>query len=897
LKKLYLVDGSGFIYRAFHALPPMKRNDGTPVGAVYGFCNMLLKMIDHPDRDGEKDALAVIFDAGRKTIRHEMYPEYKAHRSETPEDLIPQFSLIRDACKAFSVPSVELDRYEADDLIASYAEFAKQKGYEVIIVSSDKDLMQLVDDQVYMFDPLKNKNIKQAEVFEKFGVGPDKVIDAQALAGDASDNIPGVPGIGPKTAAELLLIYGDLETLLSRAGEIKQPKRRQTLLDNVENALLSKKLVTLIRDTPLPLSLKELEVKAIDYDFLNNFLLEQNFNSLAARLNKRGQQSAVQDKNYKTILSIDELKLWIQSAKDLGLIVIDCETTSLQAVQAELVGVALALSPRPGQIHACYVPLAHLNCEGQIDRQEALELLKPMLMDPSVLKVGHNVKYDLVVLQKYGIEAKSIDDTMLMSYVLNAGKHGHGMDELAERYLGHTTIKFKEVAGIGKSQVTFDHVDVKKATDYAAEDAEITMKLYQLLNDRITAEQRAVVYYRLERPLVPVIVQMECNGILVDRPLLESLGTEYTARLLILEEEIYKLAGRPFNIASPKQLGDILFVEMSLPAPKKTKTGAFVTDVDVLEKLALLGHELPAKIIEWRTIAKLKSTYVDGLVSAINPNTNRVHTSFSMAGAATGRLSSSEPNLQNIPIRTEEGRKIRQAFIAEEDCQLVSLDYSQIELRLLAHIAQVHPLIEAFRNGDDIHAATASQIFSVPLEQMTSDLRRQAKAINFGIIYGISSFGLAQQLGIPNGEAGEIIKRYFQKYPGIEAYMQKYRTMARDKGYVETLFKRRCYTPGINDTNGMTRQFAERQAINAPLQGSNADIIKRAMIRMPALLVEANSKARLVLQVHDELLFEIPETEIATLVPVLKKTMETVVSLSVPLVVGIGIGKNWDQAH
>jgi DNA polymerase-1 len=891
-EKLYLVDGSGFIFRAFHALPPLKRSDGTPVGAVFGFCNMLIRLLEQIDHG----KIAVIFDAGRQTFRQGIYSDYKAHRPDTPSDLIPQFSLIRDACRAFAVPSIEMTGFEADDLIATYAEMAKTEGYEVIIVSSDKDLMQLVDEKVSLFDPIKSRPIKREEVFEKFGVYPDKVIDVQALAGDSSDNVPGVPSIGPKTAAELITQFGNLETLLSNLAAIKQPKRRQALMDNIENARISYKLVTLVRDVPIPLPLAELEPQPVDLEFRENFLKTQGFNGLLARFHNQRKTEGIQKPSYPCVTGADELKEWIEKAYKAGVMAIDTETTSLNIIKAELVGFSIAIDSQEG-VRACYVPLAHKTDSRQISFEEAISILKPILIDPGVLKVGHNLKYDLAILRKYGLEVTPFDDSMLLSYCLDAGKNGHGMDELALRHLNHNTIKFGEVAGTGKNQKTFDEVPVDKATDYAAEDAEITLKLYRFLKLRLQQERLNTVYERIERPLIPVITEMEATGIKVDPVVLKNLEIDFTRRILVLEEEIYKLAGKTFNIGSPKQVGEILFDELSLPAPKKTKTGAYVTDAEVLENLAMQGHSLPARMLDWRALAKLKSTYIDGLMEAIQPKTKRVHTSFSMVGAATGRLASSDPNLQNIPIRSEDGRKIRSAFVAESGFKFVSLDYSQIELRLLAHMAEVQPLIEAFQKGEDIHKMTASQIFGIPLEQVDANHRRQAKTINFGIIYGISPFGLSQQLGIPTGQAAQIIKAYFYQYPGIESYMQRYKMMAREQGYVETLWKRRCYTLGINDSNLSSRQFAERQAINAPLQGSNADIIKKAMRKIYDYLNDSASRSRLILQVHDELLFEIPEEDVDTMIPVLKKIMENIVLLSVPLVVDAGIGNNWDEAH
>lgn len=918
MTKLILIDGSGFIFRAFHALPPLRRPDGIPVGAVYGFCSMLFKTLT----ENKADFVAVIFDAGRQTFRQEIYPEYKAHRPEPPEDLIPQFQLIRDACVAFDVPTMEMAGFEADDLIASYAKHAREAGWEVCIISSDKDLMQLVQERVYLLDPIKNRILREAEVIEKFGVPPSKVIEAQALAGDASDNVPGVPGIGPKTAAELISVYGDVESLLQNVQNIKQPKRREALIEHAEKARISRQLVTLREDAPLPLPLEQLSVRPINESTLNVFLQTQGFHSLRARVGRQSPtptpfgnsqelpgfsspSSSIVKTPYETITTLEQLNTWVQKAMRCSKIAIDCETTSLNAMEAKLVGISLAID----QEQACYIPIAHQTSAPQLALEEIIPILHPLLTHPGVLKVGHNLKYDLVVLKNHHMTVTPLTDTMLMSYVLDAGKNNHGMDELAERHLGYQTIKFSDVVGSGKAMKTFDYVPLDQATAYAAEDADITLRLYHVFYARILAEGMVTIFDRLERPLIPVIAHMEYQGIRVDRLLIDRLGQEFSHQMTTLESTIYQLAGRSFNVGSPKQLGEILFDEMGLgatsgeggaqkaKAPKKTKTGAYVTDVDVLEGLAAQGHDLPARVLEWRSLSKLKSTYVDGLIAAVHPKTSRVHTSYSLAGTSTGRLASSDPNLQNIPIRTENGRKIRKAFIAEAGYQLVSLDYSQIELRLLAHMAEVPALAEAFRKGVDIHASTAATMFGVPLEKIDASLRRKAKAINFGIIYGISAFGLAQQLGITPGEASAYIKVYFETYPGIQQYMEKCKEFAREHGYVETLMGRKCYTLGIHDKNPMMRQFAERQAINAPLQGSNADIIKQAMVHVPSVLETLESNAHLLLQVHDELIFEVPEAELQTTVPALKKLMENSHSLKVPLVVGVGIGHNWDDAH
>lgn len=919
MPKLTLIDGSGFIFRAFHALPPLRRPDGVPVGAVYGFCSMLFKTI----LENKTEALVVVFDAGRKTFRQDIYPEYKAHRPDAPEDLIPQFQLIRDACTAFNVPTIEADGFEADDLIATYAQHARKEGYEVCIISSDKDLMQLVSPGISMLDPIKNRTIGEAEVFEKFGVLPVKVVEVQSLAGDSSDNVPGVPGIGIKTAAELITAYGDLESLLARAHEIKQPKRREALMENAEKARISHQLVSLRYDSPLPLPLEDLVVRPLEQFVLNTFLRTQGFNSLIARIerqNTAANTASVKSQElpgfsvspspqlqarYETVTTLESLNAWVNKALSSPVIAIDTETTSLNAVEAQLVGLSLSV----GKNQACYIPVSHKTETPQLALELVLTTLKPLLTHPCVLKVGHNLKYDLVVLAKYGVTISPLSDTMLMSYILDAGRHGHGMDELAELHLGHQTIKFTDVCGTGKAMKTFDYVALDQATAYAAEDADITLQLYTILHPRIIAEKMVTVFERLERPLIPVIAAMEERGIRVDRLLLDRLGQEFATQMLQLETNIYQLAGRSFNIGSPKQLGEILFDELSLSTtqnapgsqkikpPKKTKTGAYVTDVDVLETLAAQGHELPARVLEWRGLAKLKSTYVDALIAAASGKTSRVHTSYALATTSTGRLSSSDPNLQNIPIRTENGRKIRQAFVADPGYKLVSLDYSQIELRLLAHMAEVPALVEAFRKGIDIHTATASTMFNMTPDKIDGALRRKAKAINFGIIYGISAFGLAHQLGIPQGEAAAYIKAYFETYPGIQQYMERSKEFAREHGFVQTLWGRKCYTLGIRDNNPMVRQFAERQAINAPLQGSNADIIKRAMIHIPPLLQKINSQARMLLQVHDELVFEVPEAEISTTIPMLTKLMENVLTLKVPLVVGVGIGNNWDEAH
>ncbi|HYM03895.1 MAG TPA: DNA polymerase I [Stellaceae bacterium] len=939
-RHVYLIDGSGYIFRAYHALPPLTRADGTPIGAALGFANILWKFL----RETDADHIAVVFDAARTTFRNRIYEQYKAHRPEPPPDLIPQFKLVRDATDAFNVCRIERPDYEADDLIATYARRAAAAGAQVTIVSSDKDLMQLVSDRIGMFDPIKQRPIGEAEVREKFGVGPDKVVDVQALCGDSVDNVPGVPGIGVKTAAELINIFGDLETLLARAPEIKQPKRRQALIDFAEQARISKRLVKLDEDAPLPVPLESLEVKPLDHAKLVAFLKTQGFRALLTRVEAQSAKNGVPsapappttvdaseppvgdeavtvalppdftrvEQRYELIQDLVELDRWIAMAQDAGVVAMNTETTSINAMQAELVGVSLAIEPGV----ACYIPLGHrapaksntLDFEGtesvetprQIPTDLAVARLKPLLEDDGVLKVGQNIKYDVEVLSSYGIAVAPIDDTMLISFVLEGGMHGHGLDELATRHFGHDTIKYKDVAGSGKAHVGFAAVPLDRARDYAAEDADITLRLHRVLKPQLLAQHRLAFYETVERPLVRVVADMERAGICVDRTELNRLSEDFARRLVDLENEIHKLAGHPFNIASTKQLGEVLFDELGLSGGKKMKTGAYGTDAAVLEQLALT-HDLPARVLDWRQLAKLKSTYTDALVEEINPKTGRVHTNYALAGAVTGRLSSTEPNLQNIPIRTEEGRKIRRAFVSAPGHRLISADYSQIELRLAAEIANVEPLKEAFRSGSDIHALTASEVFGVPMAEMTGEVRRRAKAINFGIIYGMSAFGLAQRLQIPQSEAADYIKAYFARFPGIRAYMDRIKVECREKGFVETLFGRRCYIPGIKDGNAARRGYAEREAINAPLQGTAADIIKRAMARIPAALAGARLKAQMLLQVHDELVFEAPEDEVERTEAVVKDVMEgacaPVLSLSVPLVVETGAASNWEEAH
>ena len=915
-KHVFLIDGSGFLFRAFHALPPMTRDDGTPVNAVFGFTKMVMKLIDETDAD----YIAVIFDRARKTFRSEIYADYKANRPPPPDELIPQFQLVRDATEAMNVPAIDMDGFEADDLIATYARQAAEAGAEVTIVSSDKDLMQLVTDKITMFDAMKNRVIGHEQVVEKFGVGPDRVVDVQSLAGDSTDNVPGVQGIGVKTAAQLINEYGDLNSLLANAGEIKQPKRREKLIEQADMARISRELVRLDDNVPVTHDWESFKVKAPDPDVLLPFLKQQNFRSLVSTMQARlgmapdtggGGGDAVEDEvYYELVQTEDALAAWIAEADKAGAVAVDTETTGLDSMQAKLVGVSLAVTAG----RACYIPLGHKATDAgttgdlldksksepapkQVALDRALNLLKPLLEDPAVLKIGQNIKYDKQVLMRYGIDVVPIDDTMLISYVLEGGLHGHGMDELARDTLGIETIKFKDVAGTGKSQVTFDRVPLDKALDYAAEDADITLRLHKTFKPRLAQEHMVTVYETLERPLVPVLETMERDGIKVDAQQLKRLSTDFGKRMANLEEDAHKMAGREFNVSSPKQLGEILFDEMGLEGGKRGKTGAYATGADVLEGLAAEGHKLPNTVLEFRQLAKLKSTYTDALTAAINPQTGRVHTSYSQAAASTGRLSSTDPNLQNIPVRTEEGRKIRKAFVPKKGHVLISADYSQIELRILAHVAGIDSLKQAFHDGQDIHALTASQVFGEPIEGMDPMTRRNAKAINFGIIYGISAFGLARQLNIPNGEAKTYINAYFDKYPGIKAYMERTKTQAREEGFVSTLFGRKCHTKGINDRNPNMRGFAERAAINAPIQGGAADIIKRAMIQVPGALMDAGLKARMLLQVHDELVFEVPKEEAEDTISVVKATMEGAAKLDVPLVVDAGTGMSWDEAH
>ncbi|MDP5354390.1 MAG: DNA polymerase I [Paracoccaceae bacterium] len=925
---LHLIDGSAFIFRAYHALPPLTRkSDGLPVGAVAGFCNLLWNELSKDHGAHGATHLAVIFDHSSKTFRNEIYPAYKANRPELPEDLRPQFPLTRDATRAFNIACIETQGFEADDLIATMACRARAAGGRVTIISSDKDLMQLVGDGVDMFDPMKNKRINRDEVFEKFGVGPERVVDVQALAGDSVDNVPGAPGIGIKTAALLIQEYGDLETLLERAGEIKQPKRRESLLENIEQIRISKRLVTLDCDMVLDFSLESLEVAPPKADDIMAFLHKMEFLTLTRRVAEAlkvtppapdqaaGFEPGSPDAHlpalpfdthaYEHVQTPGALQRWIDAVYERGVVAIDTETTSLDEMKAKLVGISLCV--HAGQ--ACYIPLGHRAgmgdlfgasklVEGQMPIAQALALLKPMLEDPSILKIGQNMKYDAKIFARQNIRVAPIDDTMLMSYAMNAGLHGHGMDALCAQYLNHEPIAIKSLLGTGKSATTFDQVEIAPAVAYGAEDADITLRLWELFKPRLHRAGVTTVYETLDRPLVPVLAQMEMHGILVDREVLSRMSNAFAQKMASLEAEIYETAGQNFNVASPKQLGEILFDKMSLPGGVKGKTDAYATGADILEDLAAEGHTLPGLVLDWRQLAKLKSTYTDALQDHINGETGRVHTSYALTGAVTGRLSSTDPNLQNIPIRSEEGRRIREAFIAPEGRLLISLDYSQIELRILAHIADIPSLKQAFKDGHDIHAMTASEMFNVPLDQMTPDIRRQAKAINFGVIYGISGFGLARNLRIPRAQAQGFIDRYFERFPGIKTYMDDTIAFAKSHGYVQTLLGRRIHTPDIA-AKGSGAGFAKRAAINAPIQGTAADIIRRAMIKMPQAI--AHLDAKMLLQVHDELLFEVAGTDAQALIAIAKQVMENAgypaVAFDVKLTVEAGQGQNWAEAH
>ena len=946
---VFLVDGSGFIFRAYHALPPLSRADGTPTSAVLGFSNMLAKLLSETDADH----IAVVFDASGSSFRNRIYDKYKAQRPDPAPDLIPQFGLVRRATEAFGVCQIELSDFEADDLIATYARHAVDAGAKVTIVSSDKDLMQLVTDRVTMLDPIKNRPIGAAEVREKFGVGPERVIDVQALCGDSVDNVPGVPGIGVKTAAELINSYGDLETLLARSSEIKQPKRRQTLIENEKNARLSKELVKLDDDVPLPCPLSELAVKPLDAEKLLPFLREMEFRALATRMTQRLSMAAeiapverpepvipeippfTAPRTYALVDTVEGLDHWIEAAQQAGTVAIWAEGSSVAGTRHALCGIALALAPGL----AAYVPVGHRRSqaeilslplidgniqpasplsrtagegadpritvrgeagEGKLTLELTIDKLRPLFEDPGVLKIGHDLKTAAHLLSRYDVTIAPYDCTMLMSYVLDGGQFEHTIENLVRRGFEHELTPLKELVGTGKSLIAFAEVAPERARDYAVERADAVLRLHMLLKARLVRDRMTAFYETIERPLVPVVAAMEREGIRVDPVALAELSRDFTRRIADLEQAIFRAVGNDFNIGSTKQLGDVLFEKLGLPGGKKGKTGAYGTDASILEELAPL-HEVPGHVLEWRQLTKLKSTYADALAEEIDRDSGRVHTSYALAVAATGRFSSNNPNLQNIPIRTEEGRRIRRAFVAEPGHLLLSADYSQIELRLAAHVCEVPELKQAFREGVDIHALTASQVFGVPLAEMDATTRRRAKAINFGIIYGISAFGLGAQIGVPQSEAGAYIRAYFDRFPAIRAYMERIKTDCRRTGYVETIFGRKCFIPGIRDANPARRAGAERQAINAPLQGSAADIIKRAMARIPAALAAERLRARMLLQVHDELLFEAPKAEVEHTAQVVKAVMEGACAphceLSVPLVVETGWARSWDEAH
>jgi DNA polymerase-1 len=969
-KHIFLVDGSSYIFRAYHALPPLNRkSDGLQVNAVLGFCNMLWKLLRDMPNDNRPTHLAIIFDKSEVTFRNKLYPDYKAHRPPAPDDLIPQFALIRDAVRAFDLPCLEQAGFEADDLIATYVREACERGADATIVSSDKDLMQLVTDCVTMYDTMKDRRIGIAEVIEKFGVPPDKVVEVQALAGDSVDNVPGVPGIGIKTAAQLITEYGDLDALLARAGEIKQPKRREALIENAEKARISRQLVLLDDKVPLDVPLAELAVHEPDARKLIAFLKAMEFTTLTKRVadyseidttdvapdanlasrerggtgdlfadtgapakgtSSREEDDAASERTPRaladartqaaraahsdpaklaTVRTTGDLQAWITRARDQGYFAIGVETAGADPMQAELCGVSLAL----GDNDAVYIPLQHkkpgdgdgLFASGlapdQLSAHDVLAALKPLLESDAHLKIGHNLKFDALVLAQHGIAMRSIEDVMLMSYVLDAGRRAHDLDSLAETWLGHQPPGRDSVTGTGKNRLAFDQIEIDKATGYAAARADAMLRLWRVLKPRLISEHMLTVYETLERPLVTPLMRMEQRGISVDRQTLSRLSGDFAQSAARLEADIQHMAGEPINPGSPKQLGDILFGKMGLPGGAKTKTGAWSTSAQILDDLAEQGHAFPKAILEWRQVTKLKSTYTDSLPGYINPQTQRVHTSYALAATTTGRLSSNDPNLQNIPVRTEDGRKIRKAFVATSGHKLVSADYSQIELRLLAEIADIPSLKQAFNDGLDIHAMTASEMFGVPIKDMPGEIRRRAKAINFGIIYGISAFGLANQLGIPREEASAYIKKYFERFPGIRAYMDATRDFCREHGYVTTLFGRKCHYPEIKASNPSVRSFNERAAINARLQGSAADIIRRAMVRMDDALAAKKLSARMLLQVHDELIFEVPDDEVAATLPVVQHTMQDApfpaVVLSVPLQVDARAARNWDEAH
>ena len=909
----YLIDGSGYIFRAYYALPPLSRkSDGLPTGAVNGFCTMLYKLLEVSRFDDSKNKpthFAVIFDSARKNFRNEIYADYKANRTDTPEDLAPQFEYIRKSVEAFNVISAEMLNYEADDLIATYTKKILEKGAKVTIISADKDLMQLLKPGVRLYDPMKSKVLGNKEVKEKFGVDPNKVVDVQALAGDSSDNVPGVPGIGIKTAAELINKYKSLEKLLEKAHEIPQNKRRETILNNKNKAILSRKLVELKFDVPVKQKLETFELKKIDKEKLYDFLREMEFNRLLSQVISHYGESTTKKiekknsakfdlKKYETILKITELEKWIKKIEERGIVAVDTETDSLNPLDANLVGISLCYEAG----YACYIPLEHAT-EKVLEKKIVLEKLKNILEDKSIKKIGQNIKFDYIIFLQNKIKLNTLEDTMLMSYALDAGRHRHNMDILSEIHLNHKPISFKEVAGTGKSQITFDKVSIKLATQYAAEDADVTFRLYNLFKDRLDKEKLLKIYELFEKPLINLLAQMEIEGIKIDSNFLNELSKKFDVKIKKLEKEIFKEAKKEFNIGSPKQLGEILYNELKIAALKKTRKGGFATSAVVLEDLAFKGHKLPKLVLDWRQLTKLKNTYTDTLPEHVNSKTNRVHTSFLLAATTTSRLASSEPNLQNIPIKTEDGKEIRKAFIAEKNHSLISADYNQIEMRILADIADVKELKKAFKNNEDIHSLTASQVFNISLNKINDETRRKAKAINFGIIYGISQYGLAKQISVSNQEAAEFLKSYFKKFPEIKDYMNTTINFCRKSGYVNNIFGRRCYIVGINDKNYNVRNFQERAAINAPIQGSAADIMRLAMIKIREAFGEkSNYKTRMLLQIHDELVFETHNDEIKKIVPIIKKKMSDISSsehhqFSTPLTVDINSGNNWGEAH
>ena len=914
----YLIDGSGYIFRAYYALPPLTRkSDGLPVGAVSGFCSMLFKLLEDSKSNENLQKpthFAVIFDSARKTFRNEIYSDYKANRSEAPDDLAPQFEYIRKSVLAFNLPSVDLPNYEADDLIATYTEQILAKGAKVTIVSSDKDLMQLYRKDVRLFDPMKNKFITPEDIMNKFGVEPKKVIDVQSLAGDSSDNIPGVPGIGVKTAAELINQYGTLEKLLDNAHEIKQNKRRETLIENKDKAIISKKLVTLMKDAPAQRKIEEFQLKEIDKEKLYKFLREMEFNRLLSSVisaygepklattktesSVKEKQQNISKKNYHLITNEEEIEEWINEAEEAGELVIDTETSSLDAHQADLVGISL--STKIGK--ACYIPIAH-KFDGCLDKNIVIKKLKPLLEDKSVKKIGQNIKFDFIVLYKQGIKMNSMEDTMLMSYVLDAGKNRHNMDTLSEIHLQHKTISFKEIVGTGKKEINFSDVELDKAMEYAAEDADITYRLYKIFNKNLKLEKLTNIYEIFEKPLIEILAFMEIEGIKVDNKFLKVLSEKFEKKINKIEKEVFKISKKEFNIASPKQLGEIIYNELKIAALKKTKKGSFATNAGVLEDLAFKGHKFPQLVLDWRQVSKLKNTYSDALPEHINPSTKRVHTSFLLAATTTGRLASSDPNLQNIPIKSEDGKDIRKAFISEKGFTLISADYNQIEMRILADLADVKELKKAFKNNEDIHTLTASQVFNIDIKKVDQDMRRKAKAINFGIIYGISQYGLAKQINVSNHEANEFLEAYFAKFPEIKVYMDDTIKFCRKSGYVNNVFGRRSHFNGINDKNFNVRNFQERAAINAPIQGSASEIMRLAMIRIDQKFKEMkNNKSKILLQIHDELIFEVPEKEAKNITKIIKEEMTSVTNsdlhaFSIPLTVDINTGDNWGVLH